>query len=121
MSRRRGPSTGSPSRSSATYTHSGVAKSNVCLLLEVRHAGPAIIGPLTLVPDIREQNVKVYYDMDEGLGGADARHDAGGSRWSASPEGSSPPSRRLLPLLGANDGETSSRQGRRDRHASRSR
>jgi len=50
--------------------HSRVAKSNVYLLSKFE-TQVRLIGPPTLVPDIREKNVKVYYDMDEGLRGAD--------------------------------------------------
>lgn len=50
--------------------HSRVAKSNVYLLSKF-DTQVRLIGPPTLVPDIRGQNVKVYYDMDEGLRGAD--------------------------------------------------
>lgn len=51
--------------------HSRVAKSNIYLLskfgVDIR-----LIGPPTLIPDMSDFGVKVYYEMEEGLKGVDA-------------------------------------------------
>jgi aspartate carbamoyltransferase catalytic subunit len=50
--------------------HSRVAKSNIYLLSKFG-ADIRLIGPPTLIPDMTDQNVEVFYEMDEGLKDAD--------------------------------------------------
>lgn len=46
--------------------HSRVAKSNIYLLTKF-NADIRLIGPPTLIPDMRGYGVEVFYDMDDGL------------------------------------------------------
>lgn len=46
--------------------HSRVAKSNIYLLSKFG-ANIRLIGPPTLIPDMTDHNVEVFYEMDEGL------------------------------------------------------
>ncbi|MFZ6006689.1 MAG: aspartate carbamoyltransferase catalytic subunit [Nitrospirota bacterium] len=50
--------------------HSRVAKSNIYLLSKFG-ANIRLIGPPTLIPDMTDHNVEVFYEMDEGLKDAD--------------------------------------------------
>ncbi len=50
--------------------HSRVAKSNIYLLSKFG-ANIRLIGPPTLIPDMADHNVEVFYEMDEGLKDAD--------------------------------------------------
>ncbi len=50
--------------------HSRVAKSNIYLLSKF-NARIRLIGPPTLIPCMEDYGVEVFYDMDEGLRGAD--------------------------------------------------
>ncbi|GAB4423834.1 MAG: aspartate carbamoyltransferase catalytic subunit [Thermodesulfovibrionales bacterium] len=50
--------------------HSRVAKSNIYLLTKF-NADIRLIGPPTLIPDMKGYGVEVFYDMDEGLKDAD--------------------------------------------------
>lgn len=50
--------------------HSRVAKSNIYLLSKFG-ANIRLIGPPTLIPDMTDYNVEVFYEMDEGLKDAD--------------------------------------------------
>lgn len=50
--------------------HSRVAKSNIYLLSRFG-ANIRLIGPPTLIPDMTDYNVEVFYEMDEGLKDAD--------------------------------------------------
>lgn len=50
--------------------HSRVAKSNIYLLSKFG-ADIRLIGPPTLIPDMTDHNVEVFYEMDEGLKNAD--------------------------------------------------
>ncbi len=51
--------------------HSRVAKSNI-YLLSMFGTNIRLIGPSTLIPDMRQYGVEVFYDMDEGLRDVDA-------------------------------------------------
>lgn len=50
--------------------HSRVAKSNIYLLSKF-NASVRLLGPPTLIPDMKDCGVDVYYDMDKGLKGVD--------------------------------------------------
>jgi aspartate carbamoyltransferase catalytic subunit len=50
--------------------HSRVAKSNIYLLSKFG-ANIRLIGPPTLIPDMTDHNVEVFYEMDDGLKDAD--------------------------------------------------
>jgi aspartate carbamoyltransferase catalytic subunit len=50
--------------------HSRVAKSNIYLLSKFG-ANIRLIGPPTLIPDMTDHDVEVFYEMDEGLKDAD--------------------------------------------------
>lgn len=50
--------------------HSRVAKSNIYLLSKFG-TNVRLIGPPTLIPEMSDYNVEVFYDMDEGLKDAD--------------------------------------------------